>query len=293
MASPALTGLSFPTVVDLSSGAEQVTFSLSASDPAGLGDSVIFFTNPIVLVNPDGSTTAVSGINVSGTTPTTVTVSPLTPIETDTVSDLALIDAVGNRSDYTSSQLAALNLPSAITFTGGSTYTAPPALSGLSFPAVVDLSSGAEQVTFSLSASDPAGLGDSVIFFTNPIVLVNPHGSPTAVSGINVSGTTPTTVTVSPLTPIETDTVSDLALIDAVGNRSDYTSSQLAALNLPSAITFTGGIRIQPLPPSAGFHFPRSLTLAAGQNRSRFPYRLPIRPAWVTRLFSSPIQLFW
>jgi hypothetical protein len=117
MASPALTGLSFPTVVDLSSGAQQVTFSLSASDPAGLGNSVIFFTNPIVLVNPDGSTTAVSGINVSGTTPTTVTVSPLTPIETDTVSDLALIDAVGNRSDYTSSQLAALNLPSAITFT--------------------------------------------------------------------------------------------------------------------------------------------------------------------------------
>ena len=122
---PTLTGLTFPSVVNLSGGAQSVTFSLSATDPAGLGNSVIFFDHPIILENIDGSTYVAYGININGTSQT-YTISPLTPIETDTISDLALLDTVGNRTDYNSSQLAALSLPSSITFTGISDVTWTP-----------------------------------------------------------------------------------------------------------------------------------------------------------------------
>jgi hypothetical protein len=147
---PTLTELTFPSPVDLSGGPQSVMFSLSATDPAGLGSSTIFFEHPITLVNSDGTTISVPGININGTS-ATWTISPLTPIETDPISDLALIDKVGNRSDYTSSQLAALGLPNAIMFTQGD--STPPTLVSDN-PLAVDIGATATITSNLLAAID-------------------------------------------------------------------------------------------------------------------------------------------
>jgi hypothetical protein len=115
---------------------------------------VIFFTNPITLENGNGGTYYTPGINVSGTSAIS-TISPLTPSGTDTISDLALIDAVGNRRDYTASDLTALGLPNSITFTNAAA-TVTPTVSLSIDNTDVNLANGTGTVTFAFSEAPVA-----------------------------------------------------------------------------------------------------------------------------------------
>src|SRR5258706_160248 len=92
------------------------------------------------------------------------------PAGTDTIDSVIIADKAGNVHYYYQSDLAALGLPTAITFTGGSSDATPPILSGLTFPSTVDLSGGNQVVTFSTTATDDAsGVSWSQIRFNKPI----------------------------------------------------------------------------------------------------------------------------
>jgi probable HAF family extracellular repeat protein len=132
---PTLTGLTFPTSVDLSHGSNTITFGVSATDDlSGANYAVIQLARPIVEQFTNGSTTATNlqvpypGSLSTGQSTQTFTLSPNTASGTYTIQNVILYDNAGNTHTYTTQQLQALGAPTSFTVTDNTGQSTRPTI---------------------------------------------------------------------------------------------------------------------------------------------------------------------
>ncbi len=170
----------------------------------------------------------------------------MTPIETDTVSDLALIDAVGNRSDYTSSQLAALNLPSAITFTQVALTAA--SITSVTAPLTGTLTNGSStndpDLTVKVDLTGTGALAGDTVQLYNGTVTDNQLGSSYTLTGADISNGF-ANVQTGPLTD-GSSYILTARITDAAGNQSAVSTNSFTVAESPRSTAeifkFTGTV---------------------------------------------------
>lgn len=257
---PQLTALSFPASVDLSNSPATVTVDYSASDDlSGVAAFEIYFQVPggSCGINTHHMT---SGLAVSGS-PTFQLGQFDTPAGTYTICQLRLRDSVGNLRNYSAANLQGLGLPTQFTVTASHDVTAP-LLTALSFPASVDIGSGAATVSVDYSAADDlSGVAHFEIAFQPP------GGACTVATQANTSGLTvsgnPAFQITPPAAALGVYSLCHLRLRDAVGNTRDYSADDLQTLGLPTQFTVTGTADTT-APQLTALSFPAAVNLANG-----------------------------
>lgn len=272
---PTLDGLNIPTTVDLSKGAQAVSFGASAHDNAGgtgIDRVVLYFDNNLASsYGVTGSVTiggalSFGGDNYADTTPASgaesLTLTTATAPGTYHVGQVIVYDLAGNSTRYTGDALKAQGIDTAFTVTGTTADTTPPVLERLSLPATVDISAGKQTLTFGAFAHDDAagkGVDRVVLYFDHS--LATSYGSAGSVTiggvlafnGDTFSDATPTsastTTTVTAAAALGTYSISSAYVYDLAGNLTTYTTSQLRALGIATQFTVTDGTT--PAAPSA------------------------------------------
>ena len=114
---PILTAFSFtPTTIDTASGPASVAVSVSATDNlAGVSFAAVAFRSPSG-VQVDGASSFSPAPSVSGTIH--VSFPQFSAVGTWTVAAVIILDAAGNRRDYSTTELAQLGFPTVLVVAG-------------------------------------------------------------------------------------------------------------------------------------------------------------------------------
>ncbi len=259
---PVLTGLSFPSSVDVTGGSATVTVNYGATDDlSGVQSFQIYFAVPGDGCGVGNSDYFTPVLSRSGSVSFQLG-QYSTAIGAYVVCSLSVYDAAGNGHYYTVSDLQSLGLPTQFTVTGVQDVTAP-VLTALSFPSSVDVTGGPATVTVSYSATDDlSGVYYFAINFQGPSggCGVGSYGYPGG--GLSVSSSVSFQLGQFS-TPPGTYTVCNLLVQDAVGNPRYYAVADLTALSFPTQFTVTGTQDTIP-PVLTALSFPSAVDVSGG-----------------------------
>src|SRR3954454_7815179 len=188
---PNLTSLSFQSPLNVSSGAQPITFTVAATDDLSGVDRVnIWFTKSLNYGYPNSSLTSNSTLFAvydfqdsfsDGQSSYTYTITPFNAPGTYTIDHVDVVDKTGNNHTYDTAQLSALGAQTSFTLQGGTADTTKPTLTSLSFQSPLNVSSGAQPITFTVGATDDLSGVDRVnIWFTKSLNYGYPNSSLTS-----------------------------------------------------------------------------------------------------------------
>ena len=170
---PVLNAISInQTTFDVSEGAQEVIFTVDASDESGIDWSAGVNNTSVTLQDSSGKYIYVTGANDNpGLLKKTIDSSNKNGIWQ--ILWLALEDKVGNRKVFYSSTLTNLGLPSSFEVLGG-TESISPVLNSISVNKVtLDFKEGPQTVTYSVDASDESGINWSAGANKTNVLLYN------------------------------------------------------------------------------------------------------------------------
>jgi hypothetical protein len=180
---------------------------------------------------------------------TPFTISNVTAPGTYNVTSIDVKDLAGNSISYTPAQLQALGFSTSFSVVGGTADSTPPKLTGLTLPAIIDISKGASTVDFKVETDDAGGSG-----VTEVVVWVDKNVTTSlgtyklfmlGTFGDNFRDATPnsasTPFTISNVTAPGTYNVTSVDVKDLAGNSISYTPAQLQALGISTSFTVTDG----------------------------------------------------
>src|SRR5205814_2375501 len=111
----------------------------------------------------------------------TYTITPFNAPGTYTVDHVDVVDKLNNKHTYNSAQLTALGAQTSLTIQGGTADTTAPNLTSLSFQSTINVSSGAQPITFTAGATDDlSGIDHVYIWFTTSLNYTYPNSSLTS-----------------------------------------------------------------------------------------------------------------
>jgi IPT/TIG domain len=241
---PAVTGLTIePSSVNTTSSAQTVTVKAQLTDNlSGVAGGSIQFQSPNGKQFTSKATfSKVSGSELNGSWKAEVPFEQFTQAGTWKVSSMVLTDGVGNEAKLTGSQLEAKALPDNVSVTSTEDTEAPVLVSLALAPASVETTSSAQTVTATAEITDNAsGFARGSIDFkaptgehiTQPVSFVR-------VSGTATKGIYEAKATFKQYIQAGTWTVSDVSMVDAVGNEANITTAQLEAKAFPHSVAVT------------------------------------------------------
>jgi hypothetical protein len=258
---PRLVSFSMPATLDLSLGARNLSLRVDARDETGgsgpgwaqvwMQQSVISPLGPsqAIMIGAPGGADPLSDGSASRVFP----VGTATPPGVYSVYEVAVYDMAGNVKHYFDTDLAALGFNTSVTITGGVADTTAPVLTGLVLPGVVDISGGAQQLSFTAHAQDGAGSGVAGVdlffdrdfyldTFTGPAVSIGGFvgGSDTFYDG--TLNTAAYTGTLSAETALGVYNLLGAVVTDQSGNATEYTAAQLAAMGVNTHFEVRDGV---------------------------------------------------
>jgi hypothetical protein len=256
---PVLAGLSLsPSSVDTSSTSQTVTVSAHVTD-----DLAAFESGYISFESPNGKQatanaafTKVSGTGTDGMYEAKVTFEQFIQSGTWKVKAVHLVNAVGDGTDLTAAQLEAKGFPATV-HVASVEDTEPPKLAGLSLaPSSVDTTSSSQVVTVSAEITDNlSGFAHGSIVFESPNgKTVTGVASFAKVSGSATSGSYEAKVTFKQFIQSGTWKVSNVNLVDDVGNEVNLSAAQLTGKGFPTTVAVTSSEDLEP-PALAGLSF--------------------------------------
>jgi hypothetical protein len=229
------------TIVDVSSGSKTVTFTIDATDATGIDWAAGINKTNVVLSRPSGSGPAGSLANSSYKWALSSEDDPGVFTADFGQSDFTgdwlvtfaqLQDTLGNNSIFSSNSLLNLGLDSKTITVVGGVEAGIPTLESITVDKVsVDVSGGAQTVTFGITATDPSGIVWDAGAIQTDVVLQGPDSSFRYAISSNES---PGVFTVE----FDSDDAKGAwnivfaDLRDSVGNRGLYTPSLLTAKGL-------------------------------------------------------------
>ncbi len=242
---PALTSLTLPGVVDVTTSGTTVTFSASAADQgAGVDYVAIVFRNgwqDAFGVNSVVSIYDADDSYSDGSSSQQAFISNLSGSGTYEISGVILYDKAGNNSHYDASQLAGMGIRTSFTIAASqqADMTAP-LLTSLTLPDTVDLTSGGQTVTFTAGATDQGmGVDRVAIVFRNGWQDGSDVNSVVSIYDYN-NGSSSQQAFISNLSEAGTYEISGVLVYDKAGNYSHYDTSQLIAMGIPTSFTIAG-----------------------------------------------------
>ena len=256
---PRLISISLPEVIDLDAGPASATFGLTAEDAAGIDRAVFHFDSPLGFAFSESATPGtqslmvVNGIWQDGQSTVTrhfAAGHSANAPRTVSVDRVMLQDINGNQTVYLRQQLEEMGLRTDFQISGAAPDTTGPQLVGLSLPQIIDLGDGSAPATFTLSATDTAGIDRAVLWFDSPLgygfsetatpnslqmlvvngIWENGQASLTRHFAAGHSANTPRTVSLD-----------RIVLDDINGNSSVYHAPDLAEMGLPTSFKLWEG----------------------------------------------------
>jgi len=229
------------TIVDVSSGSKTVTFTIDATDATGIDWAAGTNKTNVVLGRPTGNTPTGSRANSaykwalsSEDDPGVFTVDfGQSDFNGDWLVNFAqLQDTLGNKSTYFSNSLLDLGLGSETLTVVGGVEADIPTLESITVDKVsVDVSAGAQTVTFTITATDSSGIVWDAGANQTDVVLQGPDSSYRYAISSNESPDV-FTVEFDADDPKGAWNIVFAELRDSVGNRGLYTPSLLTAKGL-------------------------------------------------------------
>jgi hypothetical protein len=265
---PRLVSFSMSSTLDLSLGPRNLALRVDARDEvggSGPGWAQVWMQQ--APLSPLGPSQAIAiGLPGSadplgdGSSSRVFPLSTATPPGVYSVYEVEVFDMAGNVRHYFESDLKAMGFNTSVTVTGGVADTTAPVLTGLVLPGVVDLSSGAQQLSFTAHAQDGEGgsgvAGVDLFFdrdfyldtFTGPAVSIGGFvgGSNTFFDG--TLNTAAYTGTLSAETALGTYNLLSAVVTDQSGNSTEYSAVQLALMGITTQFVVQDGT-VQGAPP--------------------------------------------
>ena len=228
---------------------QSITFTMSASDESGINWSACCAQPGSALLQIKGPANQYKVSWGRDHSPGTfeVVFNPSDASGNWEISSLALVDNVGNVSQYNSAQLVELGLPQYFEVTGGSEST-PPVLDAISADKTSINAGLSQSITFTMSASDESGINWSACCDQPGSALLRIKGPSNQYKVSWGREHSPGTfeVVFNPSDASGNWEISYLAIVDSVGNVSQYNSAQLVELGLPQYFEVTGGSESTP-----------------------------------------------
>ena len=261
---PLVTSLSIVApATDLSSGPANVTITIGLSDDLSGVDLTRFIGFEMVLASPTGKQQQyiakedfhlLSGTNLNGTYQITHSFPQYSEAGLWSVSNIALVDAVGNQTSLPKSSLQAQGFNVSFTVISSQQDLQPPQITGLTFtPSTIDTSLGAKPVVVQMTLTDDlAGVDFSPdnpsVSTEHGIVFSSPSGQQsqaccyfpptfTLFPGTRTNGTWTDTITFPQFSEAGTWTARIISLKDSVNNSLSFSSSDLQLRGLPFQLT--------------------------------------------------------
>jgi hypothetical protein len=238
---PTLAGFSIsPSSVNVSSAEQTVTVGAHITDAlSGFAKGSVTFESPSgKQVTNEAQFTKVSGTEQDGTYEATVTFNKFIQSGSWKVRAVNLTDNVGNSAKVTAPELEGKGLPDTVSVTS-TEDTAAPGLGSLAFSsASVNTTSSVQSVTVTGEITDNlSGFAHGTIVFESPNgkVLTN-VASFSKVSGTATKGIYEAKVTFKQFVQAGTWKVSNVNLVDAVGNEVNISASGLEGKGFPAAV---------------------------------------------------------
>jgi hypothetical protein len=265
---PTLLSASFsPSLIDTSTGPQTVTVTLRITD--NQSGAVFRIAQPcpvnVHLLRAAGNnvtTLDLWGSNfslVTGTSQSGFWQAQLTMPQYSggswSLSGLCLSDAITNKVNLTQTQLAAMGINPVLTDVSTPSDITPPTLTGLSLSrGVIDTSLSGQNVTLTLTASDDIagvffGLFNSTYYYINAgfrspsgaqyVGMQGIYTHPAPVAGTPLAGTWQLPFVWPRYSEQGTWNLSNLSLLDAIGNYRYYSTADLQAMGLSAGIVVT------------------------------------------------------
>jgi len=269
-AAPVLASYSFsPTSIVVSGSQATLTGSITATDDlSGLYLAYIAFYSPSGQQRVDCYGTPgdpSSGTPLNGTYNCSAAFAPGAESGQWRVQFVELRDRVDNMRLYSTAELTALGLPTALQVTSVSDAS-PPALTGLSLsPLSVNTATGAAPINGVVQASDTGtGVKQAVV------AMFSPSGARRVdcATGVLSPGTLNASMTCSGLFPQNSEggvwEVRFVTVTDHAGNTATIQKASLQQMGFPVSVTVTGGGASQP-PPGLSFSWVSGSSAPAGK----------------------------
>lgn len=238
---PVLTALTLPSVISLAGGDATITYSARATDNVGVASVWITFDRQIVGSAGPTATWLMreefgedfSAAPISRDLLIRQTNAP-GPVQ---VLNVTVYDDAGNSTSYSTTDLQGLGLPTGFTLSSASPDTAPPELTALTLPNVVDITAGAAPVSYSVDATDDREVDGVWLTFERPASGTNPAANRWLV--YEISGEAWDAGPLTRQIDIRGDTVPgtvalySVSIFDVAGNARVYDRDDLLDLGLP------------------------------------------------------------
>lgn len=280
---PVLKGLTLPALIDVSSGLGRGTVTVHATDEGGLGIRDVFIIldrrismdyglSEAFLVPSDGRDTFDDATPHSASTELTVT--NATAPGNYAVVGVWVYDNAGNATGYTTDDLRAAGIDTRIRIVGGIDDRIAPTLAALTLPETLDVGAGLAPFVATVRATDAGGSGiaDVTVFFDRPLGfdagasdrLLLPGSSRSDTFGDTTPHTANGSYTLTDKTAPGTYHIARVEVQDKSGNVSEYTTAELEALGIRTAITVSGGIVDDTAPVLTSLELPATIDLRTG-----------------------------
>jgi hypothetical protein len=247
---PVLTGFTFsPMAVNTTTSPAAVTMTAQVTDNlSGVKYAQAWFTSPFGTQGMVFSGSLISGTDLNGTWQVQMSIPANSEPGAWTVTQLAVIDNVGNLKWYYASDLHALGFPTTLQVVTTNPDTSPPVLTGFTFsPMAVNTTTSPAAVTMTAQVTDNlSGVKYAQAWFTSPSGTQGMVFSGSLISGTDLNGTWQVQMSIPANSEPGSWTVTQLAVIDNVGNLKWYYASDLHALGFPTRL-IVGGDNIPPI----------------------------------------------
>ncbi|MEM1431008.1 MAG: calcium-binding protein [Pseudomonadota bacterium] len=248
---PELTGFTLPSTVNLGAGDATITYSAAASDAGGVSSVWITFDRPIIGSAGPTSTWLMREEFGEDFTQAPISrdlsISRFNTVGPVTVTDITVYDDAGNASSYSTTDLQALGLPTGFTIADTTPDAAPPELTGLTLPGIIDLTGADEgiETSFTVAASDDAEIEGVWLTFERPASGTNDAANRWLVYASSeedwAAGPLSRTVLIDDATPPGDIVLFSVTVYDIAGNATVYEREDLEALDLPIGFTIVDG----------------------------------------------------
>jgi hypothetical protein len=238
---PKLAGLSLSSsTVNVAAAPQTVTVSAHITDNlSGFNHGSITFESPSgKQVTAEGSFTKLSGSETDGSYEAAVTFERFIQSGSWKVRAVKLVDNVGNQADLSASQLEAKGLPASVKVVSVEDTEAPALATFSVSPATVNTMTSPQTVTVTAEITDNAsGFARGSVVFESPSGKVITNVAPfVKVSGEATKGVYEGKVILKQYVQAGTWKVSNVNLVDAVGNEANVSAKQLGEKGLANSV---------------------------------------------------------
>jgi Ca2+-binding RTX toxin-like protein len=256
---PDLTGLSFPSTVNVSGGGKAVTFFASGTDNAtGISDVLVHFDKDLITGATTGGLVNISGAGDSwtdGASSIAENIPSTAKAGVYTVTSVDVFDGAGNKHTYSNADLTQMHFSTTLTIESNpATDTTPPDLLTLTFPKAVNLTDQ-DFIDFFATAHDTSGIDSLTVWFDHSIDM-DFSGFIDAYPGFILDGTNGDSWSdggsSGELVLPESDAfdvvlIDHIDLVDTVGNSRTYTNADLPGLGINTGfVLFNNQIQVLP-----------------------------------------------